>query len=328
LYDAPHKEARSGVQVQGNQIVIQSGVGTPSTINVIAFSPDSKLLAAGKDFGRIVLWNLADGKVLRIIESKQSIVSAVAISPGNGVLASAGSENHPKIVLWDLATGKQIRNFPVDRPTIQALNFSSDGNYLIVRENGAACVFDIKSGAQTELSGETLPVLGLDGTELLTRNASDFLLRSGPQLKPEQRFGAPAKTSWPLAIDPRQDLLVYADPTEKDSFFARSLKASSDREAEAMGLPRFNPSMGFFAAIVPNYRVVLGHMDGRLWGWNILTGKTCLSPVLYSEAGQLSPDGKMLAGAINNGIFSKSTAEPGVELWDVPELIKACGLGD
>ena len=56
LRDAPHKEPKSGVQFNGGQITIQQGVGTPSAINALSFSGDGKLLAAGKDFGRVVIW--------------------------------------------------------------------------------------------------------------------------------------------------------------------------------------------------------------------------------------------------------------------------------
>src|SRR5258708_21075907 len=54
LFDAKHKEPKSGVQRQGNTVVIRSGVGTPTTINVLSFSRDAKLLSAAKDFGRVV----------------------------------------------------------------------------------------------------------------------------------------------------------------------------------------------------------------------------------------------------------------------------------
>ena len=57
LADAKHKEGKSGVHLgPGNSITIVSGQGTPTTINVLAFSADGKYLAAGKDFGRVVVW--------------------------------------------------------------------------------------------------------------------------------------------------------------------------------------------------------------------------------------------------------------------------------
>jgi len=48
LRDAKHKEPKSGVQIgPGNTITIQTGVGTPTTINVLSFGKNGALLAAG-----------------------------------------------------------------------------------------------------------------------------------------------------------------------------------------------------------------------------------------------------------------------------------------
>jgi hypothetical protein len=81
LADAKHKEGKSGVQLgPGNTITIQSGVGTPTTINVLAFSKDDRLLAAGKDFGRVVVFDVPNRKFLTALDTGQGIVTAVAIS--------------------------------------------------------------------------------------------------------------------------------------------------------------------------------------------------------------------------------------------------------
>jgi len=80
LRDAKHKEQKSGVQLgPGNTLTIQQGVGTPTTINVLSFGKDGTLLAAGKDFGRVVVWDVVNRKFLCAIETGQGIVRAVAI---------------------------------------------------------------------------------------------------------------------------------------------------------------------------------------------------------------------------------------------------------
>jgi hypothetical protein len=81
LYDAKHKEPKSGVQQQGNTIVIQQGVGMPTTINVIAFSRDAKLLVAGKDFGRVVIWDVPQRAVIRAKVSLAQSRSLLITSP-------------------------------------------------------------------------------------------------------------------------------------------------------------------------------------------------------------------------------------------------------
>jgi WD40 repeat protein len=93
LADVKHKEPKSGVQLgAGNTLTIQSGVGTPTTINVLAFSKDSKLLAAGKDFGRVVVWDVPNRKFLRAVETGQGIITAVALSPDGQLMVTGGKE--------------------------------------------------------------------------------------------------------------------------------------------------------------------------------------------------------------------------------------------
>src|SRR4051812_40538673 len=82
LADIKHKEPKSGVQLgPGNTLTIQAGVGTPTTINVLSFSGDGKTLAAGKDFGRVVVWEIATKRVTCVADTAQRIVHAVALSP-------------------------------------------------------------------------------------------------------------------------------------------------------------------------------------------------------------------------------------------------------
>lgn len=328
LYDVKHKEQKSGVESDGKTILIHPGVGTSSTINVLTFSQDGRLLAAGKDFGRIVVWDVSTGKVFRVIESKQNIVSAIAISPDSQFLASAGSEEHPVIAIWDLVTGKVKKTISVDKPVVQKLTFAEDGRSLIVTENGIAYVFDAVSGRLIlDLSGDRLPVLSVDGDTMLTTSGQKFTLWNTRNWVPIKTFPSPAKYAWPLAIDTQQNLLVYGSPNEKQGFSVIPIPTDSPSVAKRQYLSmQFNPSADYFATIAKSSYLIFGHSGGRLWSWNIDTGKTCISPVLYSESGELSADGRILAGAIDNGILSRERVEPGVEMWDVPALLKGCDL--
>lgn len=328
LHDIKHKEKKSGVEFDGKSIIIHPGVGTPGTINALSFSQDGKLLAAGRDFGRIVVWDISTGKVVRAIDGPQSIVSAVAISPDHQFLASAGSEEHPVIALWNLATGKVERTFPVSKPVVQKLAFAADGTSLVVTENGIAYVIDTVSGNRVlDVPGERLPVLSIDAKTLITTNGQKFTVWDTENWAAVKSFPLPAKYAWPLTADIEQDLLIYGDSREKQSFIATRINSDVpilDKRHDI--LPQFNPSAGYFAAIAKSSHIVFGHSGGRLWGWNIDTGKTCISPLLFSESGQLSSDGSILVGAIDNGLLSKERVEPGVEVWDVPSLLQACNL--
>jgi hypothetical protein len=178
-----------------------------------------------------------------------------------------------------------------------------------------------------DLSGERLPVLSADGDAMLTTSGQKFTLWSAKNWTAIKSFPVPAKFAWPLAVDTRQDLLIYGEPNQKQGFSAATINSDTPVADKRQNLlPQFNPSAGFFAAIASSSRVVFGHSGGRLWGWNIDTGKACISSVLYSESGQLSADGSILVGAIDNGLLSQERVEPGVKVWDVPALLQACNL--
>jgi WD40 repeat protein len=91
LQDTKHKEPKGGMSMHGNELVIQTGVGMPGVINVVAFSQDGSRLAAGKDFGRVVIFDLKSRTVSQVIDSGQGVVHAISLSPDNTLIATAGN---------------------------------------------------------------------------------------------------------------------------------------------------------------------------------------------------------------------------------------------
>jgi WD40 repeat protein len=66
----------------------------------IAFSPDGKLLAAGRMDGSLRLWDVATGTICRDVPGHQSAVSAVAFSPDGRCLASASLDS--TVMVWQV----------------------------------------------------------------------------------------------------------------------------------------------------------------------------------------------------------------------------------
>src|SRR5262249_28041229 len=72
--------------------------GGSDAIRTLAFSPDSRTLAAGTFDGVIQLWNVASGQQLGAIQAHISYVDTVAFSPDGTTLASSSMDNTVK--LW------------------------------------------------------------------------------------------------------------------------------------------------------------------------------------------------------------------------------------
>jgi WD40 repeat protein len=119
-----------------------------SGVKTLAFSPDGKVLACGgRTGGRIILWNVENGKVKSIIqEDKNTFVSDLAFSPDGKLLASAAyrtGNKLPQLVsvkdggamdrdvkLWDVATGEVAATLVGHSKLILSVAFSPSGRLL------------------------------------------------------------------------------------------------------------------------------------------------------------------------------------------------------
>ena len=328
LTDVKHKQPKSGVQIgPGNTISIQSGVGTPTSINVLSFGKNGALLAAGKDFGRVVVWDVVSRTFLCAVDTGQGIVHAVAISPDGQALATAGEGDNFKLKLWHLPDGKLRKTYSSSSGFIHSVAFGPTGEWIVFAENGGPTrVLDLATEkVLMELKDTSFPVLSTDGTVLMTANKTEFIIwktSDWSQLRSLPRSPAYAV---PLAIDPQTDKFAYSYAG------AFSLARLSTGELlprnQSSPLPKFNLSAGGFAAIdtgAPD--LVFGHSDARLWAWDTKSGKTCTSEVLCSESGALSPDGTLLTGAKDNSILAQGKSPDGVLLWDTRRLVENCGF--
>jgi WD40 repeat protein len=295
---------------------------------VLSFSRDAKLLAAGKDFGRVVVWDVPQRTFLYALDTGQGIVGAVAIAPDNQFIATAGSSGDPDIKLWHLPDGQLVRRFKVGHPAVQRLIFSLHSSLVVAVNNAVTYVLDIATGSHTrDLAGEWAPILSIDGKTLMTVNATEMVLRSADDWTEQKRFPKPTTYVYPLSFDTHSDVFLYGDSTGEFSFFAARLSTgeliSNPRIAK---LPRLNLSTGYFASLSAESNLVFGHSGDRLWLWDFQTGKTCVSEILYSESGALSVDGSLLAGGIDNSFFAKNKIETGVGVWQTNVLRGACNL--
>jgi WD40 repeat protein len=221
LRDAKHKEPKSGVQIgPGNSITIQSGVGTPTTINVLAFAKSGTLLAAGKDFGRAVVWDLVNRKFLCAVDTGQGIVLAVAISPDGQALATAGQGDQFKLKLWRLPDGKLLKTYDSFYGYIHSLAFGPDGSWLALSENsGTTQILDVTNGRRLlELKDTHSPVQSPDGTVLMTVDKTEFTFWNTSDWTKQRTLPRVPPNAIPLALNPKTDTFVATSSERFDSF--------------------------------------------------------------------------------------------------------------
>ncbi|RYP92644.1 hypothetical protein DL770_001286 [Monosporascus sp. CRB-9-2] len=102
--------------------------GHTGSVQSVAFSHDSKLLASGSWDSTIRLWDPATGQLQQTLGGHTGSVASVAFSHDSKLLASGSSDS--TIRLWDPATGQLRQTFEGHTSLVQSVAFSHDSKLL------------------------------------------------------------------------------------------------------------------------------------------------------------------------------------------------------
>jgi WD40 repeat protein/tetratricopeptide (TPR) repeat protein len=182
LWDLPARRIRAGLKTT---MVTATNGGSFSSM---AFSPDGKKLAAGTQFNRVRLWDLASGEELILQAHLDSWINSIAFSPDGRTLASGNDRG--TVQLWQIDTGRQLPgSFRGHTDRIRGMAFSPDGQTLVTGSDDKTVRFwDVHTGQermtltghtaavttmQFAPDGHTLATGGLDGTVRLCHASVD-----------------------------------------------------------------------------------------------------------------------------------------------------------
>jgi WD40 repeat protein len=115
--------------------------GHPNLVDVVAFSPDGKILATGCHDGHVRFFDIAKNAMARDVKAHatpmQEAIYCLAWSPDGKQIASAGLDR--SIKLWDASNGNLVREFKAykekefekgHRDGVFCVAFSTDGKML------------------------------------------------------------------------------------------------------------------------------------------------------------------------------------------------------
>jgi WD40 repeat protein/tRNA A-37 threonylcarbamoyl transferase component Bud32 len=166
---------------------------------LIAFAPESRILAVAEPGGRVSLLNSETGAVQTVLRGNGGVITSLALAPNQKTLAVAGDDG--RIRLWDV-TGKLCQVL-AGHPRVLALAFSPDGRLLASGGTDSLVrVWELAEGTQSNVlkhSGHVTCLAFTPDGENLVSFCTYGLVKLWDPLTGKQRAGAD-DAGWVYAV--------------------------------------------------------------------------------------------------------------------------------
>ncbi len=123
-------------------------------------SPDARLMVSGDEEGRIRLWHVNTGVLMRTMVGHDGPVASVAFA-ADGRHAWSGGEDGT-VRMWDLETGEERKRFTSQQSPVQAIAPSRNGTRLLTGDaDGRVVLWDAEAERPVSQTRHGHPVTGL-----------------------------------------------------------------------------------------------------------------------------------------------------------------------
>jgi WD40 repeat protein len=176
----PQPLSPTGLGTQSSKHFFKVLTGHDTWVQSARFSPNGKLLVSSSDDCTIRIWDVDDGKPLKVLKEYQSHYKAVSFHPNGQLLASGSLDGVVRV--WDVETGQLLKNLKGHSGGVWSVDFSSDGRILgSSSDDHTIKLWDVQTGQLLQtLQGHTNWVWSIcfsPTNHLLASASSDHTLK-------------------------------------------------------------------------------------------------------------------------------------------------------